>query len=141
MIKHEDLEKLIMDLVEQEITLRSDPKVAREEFVLFNFAKQFKIKVLTKITRGLDLEDYEEKIKNNKRIYKKFKWHFSHFIGTMNLPIYHNFKHFNFHDCFTAFVKNVFAESHTKKYNDRIKRIEDAILAGNDHELRLIDRI
>ena len=48
---------------------------------------------------------------------------FKKFVSDLQLPIYGKMEHFNYYDCFAAFVKYVFEMSHRKEWEDREENI------------------
>ena len=99
------------------------------------------MKIYTKIKKNMTLTEHEHETKSKPRVLAKLERSIAQFIAGMQLPIYDQFSYFNFHDCLAAFAKSVFSAAHRQQYEEREKRIQDAIVAGNHHELRLIDRI
>ena len=73
-----------MDLTEEEIELRSKHEFMHKDFVMFNLTENHSaIRVLTKLTRNLPLDEKEEKIKDNKRIRKQLEWAMRKFIANL----------------------------------------------------------
>ena len=91
--------------------------------------------------KHMRLTEREERICESDKHMRWLEWSFKQFISALQLPIYGKFEHFNCYDCFAAFVKYVFEESHRQDYSKRVKRIEDAKMAGTHDELLLLDQI
>ena len=89
--------------------------------------------------KHMTLSEKEVLIQDSAKHMRCMEWSYQKFISDLNLPIYGKMEHFNYYDCFAAFVKYVFVESHTKDYDDRQERIENAVIAGNVDKLPQID--
>ena len=59
----------------------------------------------------------------------------------MRLPVYNNFKNYNYYDTLDALIKRSFSDQHKKNFEERCKRIEDMTKLGKLDELRPIDKI
>ena len=86
------------------------------------------MRILTKIKYNMQLGEKGEQIKESdkhmrltakeKEIQgseKHMSWldrSFKQFVSDLQLPIYGKMEHFNYYDCFAAFVKYVFEMSH-----------------------------
>ena len=98
--------------------------------------------MFTRITKDMELDEQEERIRSEPRLLQHLEWQFKRFIMQMKLPIYGS-KQFlvNYHDSLAAFSTQVFSDSHQEEYENRKTRIDEAIAANKFNQLRLIDRI
>ena len=69
------------------------------------------------------LTDNEVTIQSSEKHMKWLDRSFKKFISDLQLPIYGKMEHFNYYDCFAAFVKYVFEMSHRKEWEDREENI------------------
>ena len=133
MIKFEDLRELLMDLVVEELTQieKYQTQAQSEVRVGFNLSQHKELKIFTRITRDMELDNQEERIKNEPRLMKNLEWQFKSFIMEMSLPIYGQKQFFiNYHDSLDAFSTLVFSDSHKEDFENRKTRIEEARAAN-----------
>ena len=133
MIKFEDMRELVMDLVFEELTQieRYQSQAQSEIRVGFNLSQHKELKMFTRITKDMELDEQEERIRSELRLMQHLEWQFKRFIMQMKLPIYGS-KQFlvNYHDSLAAFSTQVFSDSHQEEYENRKTRIDEAIAAN-----------
>lgn len=114
MIMIDDLQYLIMDLVQEELssTDGGQPLLQQKGRIGFNLSQHKQLRIITKIKREMKLEVQEEQIKSEPKLMRQFEWSFKKYIGTLQLPVYEKFKFYNYFDCLAAFSTQVFSDSH-----------------------------
>ena len=91
--------------------------------------------------KHMKLTERELEIQESEKHMRCLEWAFKCLISELQLPIYGKMEHFNYYDCFAAFVKYVFGESHRKDYIKRKEIIKNAKEAGTEDKLPIRDRI
>ena len=125
MIELKDLKNIVLDICVEELRMcEKCENPSSKQNRLFNFHRNKAITLYTKWKREIIDDSPEfESFDRNARLKGQLDKYFDNFIGSLQVPVYNNFKHYNYYDVLSSFVLWTFTEQHRRGYNARQKRI------------------